>query len=58
MFLRYVIRFKRILLDDRKVEVVLSWPFPFNVNEVRSFYGFDEPCIEGSSKVSVLLLPL
>jgi len=39
VFLGYVISVEGILVDPRKVEVVLNWERPTNVIKIRSFSG-------------------
>jgi len=39
VFLGHGIYAKRIIIDPRKVEAVLKWEQPTNINEIRSFLG-------------------
>jgi hypothetical protein len=37
VYLGYVIGGGKIKIDPTKMEVILKWPVPTNINEVRSF---------------------
>jgi hypothetical protein len=39
-YLGHVISSKGIIVDPAKVEAIMEWPAPTNVNEVHIFYGF------------------
>jgi len=41
IFLGHVISAKGVLVDPRKVEVVLNWDRPSNVIEIQSYLGLD-----------------
>lgn len=40
VLIRFVINSKGITMDTRKVQVVVKWPIPKNVHDVRSFHKF------------------
>jgi len=55
-FLGHVISVDGILVDSRKVEVVLKWERPTNVTEIRSFLGlagYHRRFIEGFSTIAI-----
>ena len=60
-FLGHVISVEGILVDPRKVEVVLKWERPTNVIKIRSFLGFTgyyRRFIEGLSTIASPLTKL
>ena len=57
VFLGYVILGDGIKMDLRKIEVILSWPVPKSLHEVRSLIDL-LPFIGVLSKTSAALLPM
>jgi hypothetical protein len=39
VYLGYVIEGREIKIDPAKMEVIMKWPIPTNVIEVRNFWG-------------------
>ena len=51
----YIISDEGISVDPKKIEVIMNWPTPRNVTDVRSFMGlvgYYKRFIEGFSKVT------
>ena len=44
MYLGFVISKERLKMDQEKVKMILEWPSPKNVFEVRSFHGLASFC--------------
>ena len=57
VFLGYVILGDGIKMDLRKIEVILSWPVPKSLHDVRSLIDL-LPFIGVLSKTSAALLPM
>ncbi|KAL0396264.1 UNVERIFIED_CONTAM: Retrovirus-related Pol polyprotein from transposon [Sesamum calycinum] len=60
-FLGHVISAEGISMDPKKVEVIVDWPKPTNVFEVRSFLdlvGYYRKFVEGFSKIAIPLTRL
>jgi hypothetical protein len=54
-FLGHVISEAEVAVDPRKIEAVINWERPSNVNEIRSFLGlagYYRRFVEGFSKLS------
>lgn len=54
-FLRHMISKDEIYIDPKKIEVVVNWPTPTNVSEIRNFLrltGYYRRFIEGFSSIT------
>jgi hypothetical protein len=38
MFLGYVVSVERIHIDPSNIDMILSWPTPANIHDIRSFH--------------------
>jgi len=61
IFLGHIISVEGILVDPKKVEVVLKWEIPMNITEIHSFLrltGYYRRFIEGFSTITILMTRL
>lgn len=57
VFLGYVVSSNGVVIDENKAKVIVDWPTPSSMQEVRSFHGI-ATSIEGLFRISALLQPL